>query len=238
MTKPFLTGEWRKLCIANYKVDPAVIQNYIPAGTEISYRNGSCYLSLVGFLFLNTKIKGIKIPFHSEFEEINLRFYVKHFNGKEWRQGVTFIKEIVPKPMVTVIANTIYREKYETMKTAHHLEINDNEIHVGYLWKKREWNIFRITASSTSEEMKPGSEEEFITQQEWGYTRINEKKTSEYEVEHPHWRVYPVKQFEIKVDFEKLYGKEFSFLNTANPDSVMFAEGSEIKLFPGKYLSF
>ena len=44
-----------------------------------------CYVSLVGFMFKNTRLLNIPIPFHTDFEEVNLRFYVKHFDGNEWK---------------------------------------------------------------------------------------------------------------------------------------------------------
>ena len=236
LKKPFLTGEWKKLAIANYKIDPAILQPYLPAGTEFNLYNNNCYISLVGFLFLNTKIKGIRIPFHGKFVEINLRFYVQRFDGKENRRGVTFIKEIVSKPMVTIIANSVYKEKYETMKTDHHIKTENTELNVEYSWKKNSRNSFGIIASGISEPLQAGSKEEFITEQNWGYTKVNENKTIEYEVTHPRWNIYPVKQSEIKVDFKNVYGKEFAFLSNTNPESVMLAEGSDIKLYPGKFL--
>ncbi len=107
MAKTFLKAEWRKLVMANYAVDPALLMNYLPNKTELDFWNGTCYVSLVGFMFQNTKVMGIKIPFHVDFEEVNLRFYVRYKDAGEWKRGVVFIKEIVPKPMLKIVANTI-----------------------------------------------------------------------------------------------------------------------------------
>src|SRR6187402_256733 len=112
---PFLAAEWRKLAMANYLVDPSLLLPFVPNKTELDLWNGKCYVSLVGFMFINTRIKGIKVPFHVNFEEINLRFYVKQGN----RHGVVFIKEIVGKSAVSFIANTIYKENYETLPVSH-----------------------------------------------------------------------------------------------------------------------
>ena len=49
----FLKAEWRKLALANYSIDPSILQKYVPAGTELDLWNGNCYVSLVGFMFLN-----------------------------------------------------------------------------------------------------------------------------------------------------------------------------------------
>lgn len=119
MSKTFLTAEWRKLLMANYAVDPKLLAPYLPCKTEIDLLEGTCYVSLVGFMFLNTKLMGIKIPFHTHFEEVNLRFYVRYKDGDQWKRGVVFIKEIVPRPALTWVANTIYKENYETMPMEH-----------------------------------------------------------------------------------------------------------------------
>ena len=102
----FLTAEWRKLVMLNYLVEPELLYPYVPYGTELDYWNGKLHVSLVGFMFLNTKVLGLPIPFHRNFEEMNLRFYVRCKQDGEWRRGVVFIKEIVPKFMISFVARS------------------------------------------------------------------------------------------------------------------------------------
>ena len=113
----FIQSEWRKLVMINYDVDPKILTPYLPYGTKIDTWNGRCYMSLVGFMFLNTKLKGIVLPFHQKFEEINLRFYIKYYDEIDIIRGTVFIKEIVPKSLVTLVANQLYKEHYETKRT-------------------------------------------------------------------------------------------------------------------------
>lgn len=87
MTKTFLQAEWRKLAMANYAVDNRLLGEFLPPNTEIDLWNDICYLSLVGFMFQDTKVKGLKIPFHINFEEVNLRFYVRYKDAGEWKRG-------------------------------------------------------------------------------------------------------------------------------------------------------
>jgi len=189
----------------------------------------TCYVSLVGFMFLNTKLLGIKIPFHTNFEEVNLRFYVRFKENNEWKRGVVFIKEIVPKPALTLVANTIYGEHYQTMKMKHQWEELAKERIVEYQWKyKSKWQKFKVIADLNPSKISKGSEAEFITEHYWGYTKINPQKTFEYEVTHPKWEHYIVKNHEIDVDFKLNYGEEFEMLNQIQPKSVMLAEGSMI----------
>lgn len=224
----FLSAEWRKLAIANYVVDKTILQKYLPYKTELDTWNGDCYASLIGFMFLKTKLKGLPIPFHQNFEEVNIRFYVRYKENGTWKRGVTFIKEIVPKRALTFVANTIYNEKYETMPMKHAWSLADNKFEVEYNWKKVRWNSFKITADATQLPLLKNSKEEFITEHYWGYTQAGPNLCSAYEVQHPRWNMYKVLDHSIDVDFEKIYGAEFSFLETSKPASVMLAEGSEI----------
>ena len=225
----FINAEWRKLAIANYVIDPEILRKYVPAGTEIDLWKDKCYVSLIGFMFLNTKLLGIKIPFHTNFEEVNLRFYVKRWENNTWKRGVVFIKEIVPKPALTFIANTIYKEHYETLPMMHNWEENNLNRTVSYLWKKNEiWHSFMVQATLDSSEIKSYSETEFITEHYWGYAKVTDSKTNEYEVTHPKWKQYLVTHSEINVDFGAIYGTDFEFMNSMKPISVMLIEGSEI----------
>lgn len=183
---------------------------------------------------MNTAIKGIKIPFHVNFEEVNLRFYVRCNDGGEWKRGVVFVKEIVPKPALTFVANTVYGEHYETMPMKHRWDVSADRITVEYQWKKRVWNTFRIDADATVQSILPGSEEEFITEHYWGYTKLTDNRTSEYGVEHPRWSTYPVHDYHIDVDFGSVYGNEFDFLRNEKPVSVLLAEGSPIQVLSGR----
>ena len=88
-------------------------------------------------------------------------------------------------------------------------------------WEKfGKWNSIKIEASIEKFEIEPNSETEFITEHYWGYAKVNDQKSNEYEVTHPKWKIYKVNNFEIKVDFGTVYGKEFEFLNEVIPNSV------------------
>jgi uncharacterized protein YqjF (DUF2071 family) len=216
--------------MANYIVDPALLLPWVPAATELDLFKGKCFVSLVGFMFLDTRVLGIKIPFHQNFEEVNLRFYVRHNSNGEWRRGVVFIKEIVPRAAITLVANTLYSEHYQTLPMKHEWRRSTTELSVTYQWKLNQWHGISATSQVEAVAIQTGSEEEFITEHYWGYTRINERKTSEYEVQHPRWEVYPVTNYKVDTDFKTVYGPEFSILNSLHPHSVFLAEGSPIQV--------
>jgi uncharacterized protein len=236
--KPFLAAEWRYLIMANYAIDPALLQPFLPAGTELDVFNGINYVSLVGFLFDKTCLKGIPIPFHTRFEEVNLRFYVRRKEKGVWKRGVVFIKEIVPKIAISWVANQLYGEHYQTMPMKHEWRIEDKSLKIQYSWKLGgQWQSIGVTAQNVKQPIEIGSESEFITEHYWGYTQLSKTITSEYEVQHPTWHTFPIENFEINCSFESLYGTAFKSLDSAKPISVLLAEGSAIQVMGGSKFS-
>jgi uncharacterized protein len=215
----FLTAEWRNLAMANYAIDPKILKDFVPHNTELDF----------------FELLGIPIPFHQNFEEVNLRFYVRYKSSEGWRRGAVFIKEIVPRFAISLIANMVYREPYATMTMSHKDEIvlaSDSVATGGgklyaYTWGN---NHLSVEVENKSLEIAVGSEEEFITEHYYGYTRWDEKTTKEYEVKHPRWLINPVKSYDINCDFGGLYGERFQFLKDEKPHSVLLAEGSAISV--------
>jgi uncharacterized protein YqjF (DUF2071 family) len=227
----FLTAEWNDLAMFNYEIDPKILENYVPKGTELDLWNGKCYISLIGFMFENVKVLGFKVPFHVNFEEVNLRFYVKRLENGIWKRGVVFIKEIVPKQAITFVANTLYKEHYQTLKMSHSRTENETSKSFQYNWMKdRKWNSIQMTTSKNPIPIALNSEAEFITEHYFGYTKYNEKTTIEYEVRHPKWEQLEVVNHKIEVDFESIYGKDFTFLQNLKPTSTFLALGSKITI--------
>jgi uncharacterized protein YqjF (DUF2071 family) len=228
MQPKFLSAYWKNLVMMNYEVEPELLGPFLPPNTELDLFNGKCFLSLVGFMFLETKVWGIKWPNHTNFEEVNLRFYVKYNTGTEWRRGVVFIKEIVSKYMITLIANSLYNEQYETMRMRNRLEQAKDHFEVSYSWKKPGWNKISVMASVNKTTLRKESLEEFITEHYWGYTSKNKRQTFEYAVEHPQWLIHEIQSYDLDCNFKEVYGERFSFLQARTPDTVFMAEGSEI----------
>jgi uncharacterized protein YqjF (DUF2071 family) len=227
----FLTAEWRNLVFANYTVEPDILQPYVPLKTELDFFNEQCYVSLVGFMFNHVRVRGLKIPLHTDFPEVNLRFYVRYKESNEWKRGVVFIKEIVPKRMISLVANTFFGERYVTMPVTHNRIINDGKLQVAYAWKSDQWNQLLTVADPKAIALMPGSQEEFITQHFWGYTSLSKGRTGEYHVQHPEWEMHPVLSYEVNCDFGKLYGNSFRFLNQQAPASVFLAGGSPVEVY-------
>lgn len=226
--KPFLTADWTWLTNITYAVDPPALQDYLPKGLELDTIDGKAFVSLVPFNFHNTRIRSMRIPFHVNFPELNLRFYVKH--GE--KRGVVFIREYVPKFMVAFIANAVYGERYRIASMRNEITRKDNEIHALYELSKegRKFSV-NVTASDAPYVPLHDSLEHFFKEHDLGFSS-SKNSTRVYMVEHPLWHVFPIKKIKLDIDFGFLFGKQWSFLNNEKPFHSMFLEGSSIKVFP------
>ena len=235
--KVFLSAEWQNLIMINYEIEPQVLLPYLPAYTEIDVFENKTLVSLVGFLFKNTKVFGLHWPWHTTFEEVNLRFYVKHFTGKEWRRGVVFISEIVPKTIIANAASILYHEPYITRKMRHQFLIDDDSLEVQYQWKNKEkWNGMNVAAETSLNDIEKDSAEEFIFEHYWGYNKYSDTKTVEYGVEHITWQTHKIKRWSLDCDVENLYGAHFLPFLSKEPDSVFIAKGSPVIIRKPKYI--
>ena len=239
MPQPFLTAEWRSLAMLNYEIDPAVLLPFVPAGTELDQFEGKTYVSMVGFMFLHTRVLGFSIPFHSNFEEVNLRFYVRRLGPDGWRRGVVFIKELVPSVAIAWTARIFYNENYVALPMSHLWRAYDGgDMRVSYGWDfGNRASYLQIDTTGASAETLPHSCEEFITEHYWGYARQRDGSTVEYQVEHPRWRVWPAREARFECDVAALYGGAFARFLPPTPANAFLADGSPVTVFKGAKLA-
>jgi uncharacterized protein len=227
--REFLTAEWKNLLMLNYAVDPALLQAFLPAGTELDQHEGQTYVSLIGFEFNKTKLLGRSVPFHQAFEEVNLRFYVR----RGTRRGVVFIRELVPRFAVSALARLAYGENYACVPMSHRVEIDRHGGEVEFSWGSDETRC-SIAAVIGGDSYLPEdcSLAQFITEHYWGYA-IRASCTVEYQVAHPQWQVRNVTSAEFRGNAAAHYGREFAAVLAEPPRSAFLAEGSAVTVFKG-----
>jgi uncharacterized protein len=232
----FLSAEWRDLVMLNYELPPANLEPYVPRGTELDSFGGATFASLVGFRFLRTKLFGfLPLPFHTNFDEVNLRFYVRRRHGSTLRRGVVFIREIVPRRVIAQVARLIYGENYTSHPMRHAISGNGTGLTVEYQWQfKRQWCRLCAEASGNSAHPPEGSLDQFITEHYWGYTARPGRASLEYHVSHVPWRVWTAGAARFDGDAAALYGPAFAEILRRPPDSAFIAEGSPVLVSSGK----
>ena len=235
---PFLTAEWRRLVMVNFVVAPELLRPLVPMGTRLDAWQDRTYVSVVGFLFLGSRLWGVPVPFHARFEEINLRFYVRRRNEAEDRRGVVFIREFVPKRAVAGVARWLYGEPYTACPTRHRILDGAGDAGlVEYGWRLHgSWHSVRAGDLAPAARPDPGSEEEFITEHYWGYTALDAGRSREYEVRHPPWTVRRAGSGGLECDVGAVYGPAFAEALQGEPSSIFVAEGSSVTVHRGRAL--
>lgn len=223
----------------NYEVDASLLLPYVPAGTELDHWDNKIFVSLVGFRFLKTNLFGLlPIPGHSNFEEVNLRFYVRRQAGSETRRGVVFIREVVPRRAIAWVARTFYNENYVALPMAHEIRsVNHSDLQVAYRWRSRAaWNEIKLETEGHPELPRENSVEQFITEHYWGYAAQPGGGCVEYRVTHPAWRVWQVRRSEFDGDGVNPHGKDLAAVLRTKPHSAFLAEGSPVTVMSGRRL--
>ena len=211
----------------NYEMDPSLLVPFLPRGTELDTWNGTTYASIVAFRFLRSRVLGVPIPLHRDFEEANLRFYVRRRSGAELRRGVVFIREIVPRRAVAALARWLYNEPYRALPMRSTIA-NDPQLSVQYSWQlSANWHTVAARTGQPLTLPAAGSFEQFIAEHYWGYTRQADGSTIEYHVTHPPWAVAPAESHHIDADLTALYGPALAAV-LAKPVSVFLANGSPV----------
>ena len=220
----------------NYEVDSKRLEDYVPLGTTLDSFDGKTYLSLVGFQFCRTRLFGaFRIPFHSDFEEVNLRFYVRRRVGNEDRRGVVFIAEIVPKPVVACVARLAYGENYISLPMKHRVGAQEQAKSARYEWLfEGRWNKLYANATAAPAPAEAGSLEQFITEHYWGYSNRRGGGSLEYNVSHVPWNVSPATAAGFEGNVSGLYGSELAAVLQRSPDSAFITAGSPVVVFKGE----
>ncbi|MBA8807902.1 YqjF family protein [Promicromonospora sukumoe] len=237
----FLSAEWRRLVMLSYEIDPDVLRPLVPPGVELDTWDGRHLVSMVGFQFLDTRLLGVPVPFHRDFDEINLRFYVRRRADDGWRRGVVFVREIVPRWALATVARVVYGENYVARPMRHRIDLHDGEVTPGglveYSWHDaRAWHHLRATTEGPAQPLVPGSQEEFVTEHYWGYAAQRGGGTVEYRVEHPSWQVRQARDPALECDVEQVYGRPFVESLAGEPFSAFVADGSPVVVRRGASL--
>ena len=236
--RAFLTAEWRHVAMLNYEVERSILTALVPRGTELDEWQGHTYLSLVGFLFLGTRVLGLPIPFHRDFEEVNLRFYVRRKTEEGWRRAVVFVKEMVPRAAIAFVARALYNENYVAVPMDHDIKRAPDDskrvqaVSYGWTFAGRQ-NRLSLSVARAPAPLIAGSHEEFIAEHYWGYSAQRDGGTCEYHVQHPPWRVASATHAELDCDVGRVYGDAFGQVLRNSPASAFFADGSAVAVSHG-----
>jgi uncharacterized protein len=237
MTRSFLTAHWRHLVFLNYEADHQLVQRYVPHGTELDLLDGRALVSIVAFRFLDTRLLGVPVPLHRDFDEINLRAYVRRRVDGQWHRGVVFVRELVPRRAIAWTARLAYNEPYRAVPTRHRIAC---DARIGgsfeYEWRQAgAWHRVAATAVGAPRPIDPESDIGFVTEHYLGYTPQRDGSTVEYRVAHDRWNVWSADTASLQVDVTAVYGAEWRDALNATPYSSFVCDGAPVAIsFPSR----
>jgi uncharacterized protein len=233
----FLSAEWRDLVMLNYQVDAGLLSPYLPSSTSLDSFQGKTYVSLVGFRFCRTRLLGyLPVPFHTDFDEVNLRFYVRREVDGDIRRGVVFIAEVVPRRAIAAVARVVYDEKYKYARMKHCIESAEASQSIRYEWQVKvsdRWCRLSAQTEGFPAVPQPGTLQAFIAEHYWGYSAQSDGRCLEYHVAHAPWQVWATRIAGFEGDASALYGRELGTILQRRPDSAFVADGSPVVVFKG-----
>jgi uncharacterized protein YqjF (DUF2071 family) len=224
---PALTARWTNLALLSYRAPEELLRRYLHPALELDRWDGHAHVSLVAFDFEDTRVLGLRIPGFVRFPEVNLRTYVRHGD----RRGVVFIRELVPSPIVALVARVWYNEPYRAVPITGAVSRTSDAIVVRRAWRTahREHRV-ELSASRTTRLPPESSVEHYFKEHAWGFGRTRSGRLLHYRVDHPPWAVHEVQALAADIGFAATYGRDWTFLDRASPVSVVLAEGSPISV--------
>jgi hypothetical protein len=144
-----------------------------------------------------------------------------------------FIREFVPQRFTAWVARAIYNEPYLAAPLRHTIRENVAQITAEcQLDFAGQTHTLGITGRKPTVCPPEGCTAHFFKEHQWGYGIDHKGRTIRYEVRHPVWETYAVESHRVDLDWGKVYGSEWAFLQGQTPASVVFAVGSEVAVWP------
>lgn len=228
--RKFLTTLWGYQWFQTWEVEPDLLLPYLPHKIGLYTERQKAIVSIVASFFENTKVKGIQVPFHVSFPQIDLRFYVEHKNSL----GIGFIKQIVPRYCISLWANRIFNEKYVTLPLEFQRLNHENGFLAFYkLWNKKQYNSIEIFSTN---DLKP-LEHDLYNDLKWGFSNDSYKNLLRYRIEAGEtYQTFNEVEASINFEYDKLFGNQWGFLKKHEPIHSFFLAPNKVKIYQPEIL--
>jgi uncharacterized protein YqjF (DUF2071 family) len=225
---PFLTAEWSHILLFTFSVPRQLVESTLPPGVSCQLRGEAALLSLVSLDFQNTRVWGIPWPGLRNFTGINLRTYA--VEGE--RAGVVFVREFVSSKLIALAAKRLYGEPFESVPIRSCVTEEAERIRIERRFQRGgKDHVLYAVAAKASVSLPSDDEAHFFKERYWGFGRSHWGESTSYQLEHPIWRVHPIESWHLDIDWRKAYGETWSFLQNAQPLSVVVADGSPVRMW-------
>ena len=229
--RTFLTAEWRDLAMLNYAIDPGVLAPLVPAGTELDF-------------FEEPDVRQRdRVPVFA-----HARVWDRHPAAYRFRGGQSALLRAPPE-RGGLAAGRGFRARARAAPgdrvprarglrgalpaladAAPDRPVYAEGIHVEYGWKRSgRWESLHATGHGQPQEIEERVPGRNSSPSIIGATpRGGPGTSSQYQVEHPRWRIWPAVAAGLDADAAALYGARFANCLAAGPAFTFIAEGSAV----------
>ena len=145
--------------------------------------------------------------------------------------------EFVESRFIAQMARSIYNEPYAVAPFQLAMRVADGKATSRYSIRfGGAVHTLEATAPDRLTTPAPGTIENLLKEQTWGFGKRRDGRTLCYEVRHPEWRVYETPQVRVDVDWTGLYGAPWGVMQGAHAFSSMLVEGSGVTVATAEVL--
>ncbi len=229
MPRPFLAARWSHIVLLTFEAPEDLIRRAIPPGVEPDRWKGRTHVSVVALQMLDVRIKGWRIPGFTSHPQVNFRTYVRAAG----EPGVWFVRQFVPSRLIAAVGRLRYGEPFWPTPIRSRVLDRHGEVRAEYAVGPAAlgWHV-SVTGSHAARVPPPDSAEHYFIERAFACRARPDGKLGVFRVAHPAWAVRDVRAVDYRLDFGSLYGGEWEFLNRAQPAGAVFAEGSEVAVYP------
>ena len=220
---------WTDLLFLHWRIDPAIIQNLLPAGLFVDCFQRDAYIGVVPFFMKNIRFRGTpSVPWISNFLELNLRTYV---HGESGRPGVWFLSLDCNQPLAVWVARTLFHLPYQhasmqaTFQNGSLIDYRSKRLSKG---KVHEESRFAYAYKSDVYYAQPGTLEFFLAERYLLFSVNRRQQISSGQVHHSPYPLREVDEPCFQTDLFELNG-----LPKMHPpfDHAMGSRGVDVEVF-------
>lgn len=204
--------EWNNVIFLHYQVDLTELKKFVPEELEIDLFEGKPWISVVAFTMEKIRPKNLpSFPPISDFDEINIRTYVKSNN----KTGVYFLSIEGGKNFSCKVAKRVSELPYRFSEM--------NRTDTKYQSKNTQFNDrLEIEFSIGEEQIEKNELDKWLTER-YALFQDADKSINEFEIHHPEWPINKIELQRLDIHYPR-----FANLILDKPSKIQYSKGVQV----------
>jgi len=204
--------EWNNAIFLHWQVELTELEKFVPKDLEIDLFEGNPWISVVAFTMENIRPKNLPpFPPISDFDEINIRTYVKSNN----KTGVYFLSIEGGTSLSCKIAKGISELPYRYSK----IERTENH----YESSNSEFNDKLDIEFTIGKELNEKTELDKWLTERYALFQDTDRAINEFEIHHLEWPINEITLKKVELDYQR-----FDKLINNSPNKTQYSKGVKV----------